>query len=182
MNDMKEQIKITLLAIIAGTLIVDLVMAPEKEEADNFEALEPVTTQIQPANVTQSLNNTPNPLVKEAIKIEKPKGPLSVISFSEVTFDFGNIKQNSTDNKHLFKFTNKGSNPLIISNAKGSCGCTVPQWPKEPIAPGGTGEIVVEYKPGKQKGNQRKTVTVTANTDPPDTRISISAIVEEVPE
>lgn len=181
MNDIKEQIKIVLLAIIAGTLIIEMVMSPSIND-DNNENPELVSAQTQPVNTAQSLNNTPNPLVQEAVKIEKPKGPLSVISFNEETFDFGNIKQNSTDNKHVFKFTNKGSNPLIISNAKGSCGCTVPQFPKEPIPPGETGEIVVEYKPGKQKGNQRKTVTVTANTDPPDTRIAISAIVEEVPE
>ena len=182
MNDMKEQIKIVLLVIIAGTLILEMVLAPNIKEDDSYDTTESIITQTQPLNTAQSLNNTPNPLVQEAIKIEKPKGPLSTISFTEETFDFGNIKQNSTDNKHIFKFTNKGTNPLIISNAKGSCGCTVPQWPKEPIAPGETGEIEVSYKPGKQKGNQRKTVTVTANTDPPDTRISISAIVEEIPE
>ncbi|HIA37739.1 MAG TPA: DUF1573 domain-containing protein [Flavobacteriales bacterium] len=181
MNDIKEQIKIVLLVIIAGTLIIEMVMSPAIND-DNNESPEIVSAQTQPVNAAQSLNNTPNPLVQEAVKIEKPKGPLSVISFDEETFDFGNIKQNSTDNKHVFKFTNKGSNPLIISNAKGSCGCTVPQFPKEPIPPGETGEIVVEYKPGKQKGNQRKTITVTANTDPPDTRIAISAIVEEAPE
>ncbi len=181
MNDMKEQIKILLLAIIAGTLIVEMVMSPSMD-ATSEDNSELVSAPAQPVNTDQSLNNTPNPLVQEAVKIEKPKGPLTTISFNEDTHDFGNIKQNSTDNKHVFKFTNKGSNPLIISNAKGSCGCTVPQFPKEPIAPGETGDIVVVYKPGKQKGNQRKTVTVTANTDPPDTRIAISAIVEEVPE
>ncbi|MBL4577586.1 MAG: DUF1573 domain-containing protein [Flavobacteriales bacterium] len=102
--------------------------------------------------------------------------------FTEDLHDFGTIKQNSIGNQHTFTFTNTGTNPLIISNAKGSCGCTVPKWPKEPIPPGGTGTIEVEYKPGSQKGNQKKTVTVTANTDPPDTRLSISAVVEEVPQ
>jgi len=179
---MKEQIKIALLGIIAFTLIVEMVMVPQSQEANDDIGVEPISTQIQSSNASQNLNNTPNPLAQEATKIKKPKGPLSVISFAEETFDFGNIKQNTTDNKHIFKFTNKGKNPLIISNAKGSCGCTVPQWSKEPIAPGETGEIVVEYKPGKQKGNQRKTVTVTANTDPADTRLAISAIVEEIPE
>jgi len=102
--------------------------------------------------------------------------------FAQNSHDFGNIIQNSTTNQHTFTFTNTGTNPLIISNAKGSCGCTVPKWPKEPIPPGGTGTIEVEYNPGSQKGSQKKTVTVTANTEPADTRLSISAVVEEEPQ
>ncbi|MBL4755274.1 MAG: DUF1573 domain-containing protein [Flavobacteriales bacterium] len=101
------------------------------------------------------------------------------MNFANEAHDFGDIKQNSTDNQHTFTFTNTGTNPLIISNAKGSCGCTVPKWPKEPIPPGGTGTIEVDYKPGSQKGNQKKSVTVTANTEPADTRLSISAVVAE---
>ena len=80
--------------------------------------------------------------------------------------------------KKIFKFTNTGSEPLIIEDAKGSCGCTVPVYPKEPIKPGETGEIEVEYSPGKQQGAQSKTVTITANTDPITTTLNISANVE----
>ncbi|MCB0395162.1 MAG: DUF1573 domain-containing protein [Flavobacteriales bacterium] len=108
-----------------------------------------------------------------------PAGPTTGIKFEEESFDFGNVPQHST-NKHTFKFTNTGEHPLIISNATGSCGCTVPDYPKEPIAPGKTGVINVEYKPGTQKGNQTKTVTVTANTEPAQTRVNITAFVEEV--
>ena len=176
---MKEQIKIALLAIIAGTLIVQVVMAPdgavvvsEGDPSSNAAAI-PATT------LPQSLNNTPNPLATQVTEIAKPKGPITSMIFADDAHDFGTIKQNSTDNKHTFTFTNTGTDPLIISNAKGSCGCTVPVWPKEPIPPGGTGTIEVDYKPGSQKGNQKKTVTVTANTEPADTRLSISAVVEE---
>ena len=93
--------------------------------------------------------------------------------------DFGKINQD-TENKKIFTFTNTGTEPLVISNAVGSCGCTVPSYPKEPIAPGKTGEIEVVYKPGKQKGVQSKTVTITANTEPKTTRLSISADVQEI--
>ena len=83
---------------------------------------------------------------------------------------------------NIFEFTNTGNEPLIIQDAKGSCGCTVPKYPKEPIAPGATGEIEVEYKPGTQKGNQTKAVTLTANTQPEQTVLQITAMVEEVEE
>ena len=180
---MKEQIKIALLAVIAGTLIVQVVMAPEggvvaASEGGVNSAIP--TAAIPSAALPQALNNTPNPLASQATEIPKPTGPVTNMTFANDVHDFGTIEQNSTDNLHTFTFTNTGTNPLIISNAKGSCGCTVPKWPKEPIPPGGTGTIEVDYKPGSQKGNQKKSVTVTANTEPADTRLSISAVVEEV--
>ena len=78
-----------------------------------------------------------------------------------------------------FEFINNGSDPLKISNAKGSCGCTVPQWPKEPIMPGKKGKIDVVFTPNKkQAGNpQQKTVTITANTQPVNTVLNIKAFV-----
>ena len=178
MLEFKDQIKIGLLAIIAVTLIIQTINQDNPTTAKTNDEFNEVPISSNNSNLPQNLTATPQPQPQP----EKPKGPVTSINFTESSFDFGNIKQNSTDNKHLFKFTNTGKNPLVIENAKGSCGCTVPQWPKEPIPPGGTGEIVVEYKPGKQKGNQQKTVTVTANTEPRDSRISISATVEEIPE
>lgn len=110
-------------------------------------------------------------------EVAKPVGPSTSIAFAEKEFDFGNIQQNS-ENTHIFEFTNTGSEPLIIQDAKGSCGCTVPKYPKEPVAPGATGEIEVVYKPGTQKGNQTKAVTLTANTQPEQTVLQITAMVE----
>lgn len=183
MDDMKEQIKIALLAVIAGTLIVQIIMSPDGPvEVAETDAMSNPSASSVPAALPQSLNNTPNPIAAQATEIEKPKGPVTSMVFAQSAHDFGNIKQNTTDNQHTFTFTNTGTNPLIISNAKGSCGCTVPKWPKEPIPPGGTGTIEVDYKPGSQKGNQQKTITVTANTEPTDTRLSISAVVDEEPQ
>jgi len=185
MNDMKEQIKIALLAVIAGTLIIQIISnsgeGGDSSATDDYAVNVADNGTVNTA-IPQTISSTPNPIANDLTKIEKPVGPLTSISFAKDLYDFGKIKQNSTDNKYTFKFTNTGDKPLIIENAKGSCGCTVPQWPKEPIPPGGTGEILVDYKPAKQKGTQRKTITVTANTEPRDTRISISAEVEEVPE
>lgn len=109
----------------------------------------------------------------------KPAGPKTSISFAKMEHDFGNIAQGST-NEYVFKFTNTGKEPLLITNAKGSCGCTVPKWPKEPVAPGETGEIQIVYKPGKQKNQQTKSITVTANTEPDNTILKVKAnVIEE---
>jgi hypothetical protein len=96
--------------------------------------------------------------------------------FDTYDYDFGDVKQ-ETENEQIFKFKNTGKEPLVITSAKGSCGCTVPQYPKQPIEPGQSGEIKVVYSPGKQQYKQSKTVTITANTDPETTVLKIYANV-----
>lgn len=98
------------------------------------------------------------------------------IMFEKTSHDLGELLQ-SSENKIVFKFTNTGENPLLIQNAVGSCGCTVPSFHKKPVMPGESGEIVVVYKPGQQMGQQNKTVTVAANTDPIGTILQIKANV-----
>lgn len=83
------------------------------------------------------------------------------IDFEKVEHDYGTIDQGANGATE-FRFTNTGTEPLIISNAKGSCGCTVPEWPKEPIAPGASGSIKVKYDT-KRVGPISKTVTITSN-------------------
>jgi hypothetical protein len=83
------------------------------------------------------------------------------IKFEKETHDFGKIKQHSDATYH-FKFTNTGKEPLIITDAKGSCDCTVPEWPKQPIRPGETATIKVKYDT-KKVGLFNKTVTITSN-------------------
>lgn len=89
----------------------------------------------------------------------KAEGPK--ISFTETTFDYGNIPQ-SVPAKHEFKFTNTGNAPLLINSASASCGCTVPKYTEEPIMPGKTGVISVVYN-AAHPGNFTKTVTVNTN-------------------
>jgi len=83
------------------------------------------------------------------------------ISFDKSTHDYGQIEK-SANGECIFVFTNTGNQPLKISNAKGSCGCTVPQWPREEIAPGATGEIKVRYDT-KRVGVINKSVTIQSN-------------------
>ena len=107
------------------------------------------------------------------------KGPK--ITFSKEVHDYGNIKYDGDPNCS-FEFTNTGDEPLIISNAKGSCGCTVPEWPKEPIAPGAKGAIRVKYDT-KRPGPINKSVTITSNAiNSPDMIIRIKGEVGPAPE
>ena len=105
-----------------------------------------------------------------------PDGPTPSFNFAEAEYDFGTITEGDIVD-HVFSFTNEGEAPLIISSATASCGCTVPVWPKEPIAVGGTGEIKVQFNSRNKPGIQNKTVTITANTFPKITRLKIKANV-----
>jgi hypothetical protein len=83
------------------------------------------------------------------------------ITFDKLVHDYGTIERGS-DGGAVFTFTNKGTKPLILSNVRAACGCTVPEWPREPIAPGKTGEIKVKYNTNIA-GNFNKTITVNSN-------------------
>ncbi len=103
------------------------------------------------------------------------------IDFSKETHDYGTIKYGA-DGTCTFEFKNSGNEPLIISNAKGSCGCTVPVWPKEPIAPGAKGVITVKYDT-KRAGAINKTVTITSNAvNEPNKIVRIKGNVLPAPE
>lgn len=96
---------------------------------------------------------------QDDVVVENPNAP--EISFEEDVIDYGDIEQGANGVRE-FKFTNTGKEPLIISNARGSCGCTVPTWPKEPIKPGETSVIKVKYDT-KRIGPINKSVTITSN-------------------
>lgn len=91
--------------------------------------------------------------------------PKTKIEFEETKFDFGKITQGS-EAKHIFKFKNAGENPLMLTKVSPSCGCTVPKYSSEPVAPGAWGEIEVVFNTKKKEGVQNKSVTVEANTEP----------------
>ncbi|TDI80273.1 MAG: DUF1573 domain-containing protein [Bacteroidetes bacterium] len=105
---------------------------------------------------------------------EATKFPVMV--FEESEFDFGTIDQ-GTPQEHVFKFTNTGDADLIIVDAKSSCGCTVPEYTKDPVAPGATGELLVKFN-GSGKNQVSKTVTITANTKTGKETIKIKAFVK----
>lgn len=93
---------------------------------------------------------------EEAVKT----GP--IINFEEKLFDFGVIAQGDTV-EHTFVFQNMGTEPLKITSARGSCGCTVPKYSREAVAPGEKGEVFVRFRSAGKMGKQNKTVTLTTN-------------------
>lgn len=99
------------------------------------------------------------------------------MTFESEVIDYGTINQNA-DGVRTFKFKNTGNQPLIISNAKGSCGCTVPTWPKAPINPGEEGEIKVKYATNRL-GPINKSVTVNSNAVSATTVLRIKGNVIE---
>lgn len=95
-----------------------------------------------------------------SVSAQKAMGP--EFSSDNLVVDFGEVDATKDPGFRVFKFKNTGSEPLMITNAQGSCGCTVPEWPKEPIRPGAVGEIKIKYDI-QRKGQINKTVTVTTN-------------------
>ena len=101
------------------------------------------------------------------------------MNFETTEIDYGVIAQNS-DPLRVFKFTNEGTEPLVIKHAKGSCGCTVPSYPKQPILPGESATIEVRYDT-KRIGPFQKTVTLTTNEADEKHTLRIKGKVEPEP-
>ena len=100
------------------------------------------------------------------------------MSFEETEHDFGEILQGEIVS-FTFKFKNTGNADLIISNHSTSCGCTVPEYPKEAIAPGEEGQITIQFNSHGKKGVQNKTITLVTNCDPSNVALNIKAVVKE---
>lgn len=98
-----------------------------------------------------------------------------VISFEKTVYDYGTIEQGS-DGSAEFVFTNSGKTPLVLSNVRASCGCTVPTWPKEPILPGTKSSIKVVYNTNIA-GNFHKSITVNSNAKNSEVVLSIKGNV-----
>ncbi len=101
---------------------------------------------------------------------------LARIKFDEPEFDFGTVNEGHIV-EHTFKFTNTGKVPLTILNCRSSCGCTVPEWPENPIPPGGTGEIKAKFNTDGKIREQKKSITVSANTYPNDNKVLLKGLV-----
>lgn len=114
--------------------------------------------------------------VAQAEQRDEASTKLPVMTFEETEYDFGKIPQGQ-EVEHIFKFKNTGDAPLIVTNARSSCGCTIPEKPEGPVAPGETGEILVKYN-GSGLNGISKTITITANTENGTEQLKIKAFVE----
>jgi hypothetical protein len=153
----------------------------EDENKNMKKEMEAMKSQIK-----MLLSSMPRPSDSRLRGGQRPQGlggvgqvatDVTTMKFEVTNHDFGTIKPGASVT-YVFKFTNTGKNPLTITNAKGSCGCTVPKWPKDPILSGAEGEIQVTFNSQGKKGNQHKSITLTANTDPANTRIYVKAKIE----
>ena len=105
----------------------------------------------------------------------------AAMTFDKVSHDFGTIQEGETV-QTTFNFTNTGKVDLLIVDARGSCGCTVPKYPKNtPIKPGETGEILVSFDSNNKPNMQQKTVTISANTQSGRETLRIKAMVTADP-
>lgn len=130
-----------ILAVSMFITITAAVNAQNNDKASPVQAasVAPATTQTQPENKNQA-----------------------ELKFEMEEYNFGTIKQGDKV-EYEFSFTNTGKEPLVITSAAGSCGCTVPEWPKEPIKKGEKGKIKVTFNSAGKQGMQDKTVTINSN-------------------
>jgi len=151
-------------------ILATAVFACQNDKKVRDEAQTEVAGSVQPTEATA----VPAPQSTQA-----PAGPITKLEFiGGDRYNFGKIKSGDKA-RHVFKFRNTGKEPLIIADARASCGCTTPSWPKEPVAPGKTGELVVIFDSSGKFGGQSKRVTITANTNPPESFCYMEGEVEE---
>lgn len=103
--------------------------------------------------------------------------PKTRIAFEEPHYDFGMLKEGEKV-RHTFTFKNTGDHPLVISDVRASCGCTVPSYSKNPVAPGQSGTIEVEFNTRNQKGKNNKNIIVFSNAERDRVSVGFSAVVE----
>ncbi len=103
----------------------------------------------------------------------------AVIAWDKSTHDFGDVFQGDKV-EHTFRFTNTGNKDLVITNIEVTCGCTTPKgWPRDPIAPGGSGELTVAFNSAGKIGKQNKVITITSNSVGTINQVMFTAFVLE---
>ena len=158
-------------SLIASALLVLMFHCTESFGQKTAYAKQQVTPKSVPTNTTtKKTSSSPRKSVAKAPKIK----------FIQDKIDFGTIKEDAIVEK-TFEFTNVGDADLLITNAVGSCGCTIPIFPIMPIAPGEKGSILVKFTAKNKFGPQKPTVTVTSNAVPHLIKIQLEGWVDQVP-
>lgn len=173
---MSNGLKVGLLVVIAGALGF-LGYSQFKKGSADIES-RPATTEsgVDGSTATAPGQNAPTKPGGATGKASMERSK-TTISYDKTEHSFGTVKQGDSV-ECVFKITNTGNEPLIIEEAHGSCGCTVPDYPKDPIAAGQTRDIKVKFNSAGKKGSQTKTVTLTSNTDPITSVLTIKAEVD----
>lgn len=178
---MKSIIRLAFLLTILATAVSCRDKAAEKRIAE-LEARLSQLEKDKPAGAAQATTApVVDPNAAPAAAETKPEGPLPEFKFERVEYDFGAIKEGEKV-AYTYKFTNTGQAPLIVQSVQPSCGCTAPDWSKEPIPVGGSGFVKVEFDSNGKQGIQNKVVTVNANTWPKSLILRFKAQVNPKPE
>lgn len=123
-------------------------------------------------------NKLSGDLVTNTLSADGNTGKHPIMTFEKTEHDFGRIFEGEKVTYH-FKFKNTGGSDLIVSSAKGSCGCTVPTFTKSPVKPGGDGVISVEFDSNRRSGAQAKAVSVLSNAQPSTVVLTVRALIIE---
>lgn len=160
--------KLILLIVVAAMATA----CKDKDAEKKIAALEARLSELEGGKKSVPGSISQTPVTPEV----KPDGPLPVIQFETTEHDFGTITEGEKVT-YTYKLKNTGDAPLIIQDAKPSCGCTAPDWTKVPIPVGGEGFVKAEFDSKGKPNVQNKTITVTANTFPKQTTLKFKAMV-----
>ena len=159
---MKKYLFVSTLAL--ATFMFSCNSESSAEEVGTEQTTE--TTVVEPSAAAE-------PAVETAVAIAT-----TILTVDRMEHDFGKIPDTAPV-ETSFVITNDGDEPLLITNAQGSCGCTVPEYPKDPIPPGESRDMKVSFNPTGKEGVNNKTVTITANTEPATTIIYVKSDVQK---
>jgi Protein of unknown function (DUF1573) len=163
--------------LMAAGLVAALVSCRDKAAEKRIAELESRLSQLEGGKAAPSTTATPTPApAVTPVADQKPDGPLPVMEFEKMEHDFGVVAEGQKVS-YTYKVKNTGQAPLIIQSAQPSCGCTVPDWTKEPIPAGGSGYVKAEFDTKGKVGPNTKTITVTANTWPKQSTLKFKASV-----
>lgn len=159
----------------AMSLVLLLASCGNADMEKRMANLERRVNQLENGNVVRSTQTPQN--LPSAQSIETNVTANAAFKWENTLHNFGTINQGEIVN-YTFKFTNSGTEDLLIKSTSASCGCTVPQHTKEAVPPGGSGEIVVRFDSKGKNGQQNPVITVVANTSPAQTRLSLRGFVQ----
>ncbi|KMQ62722.1 hypothetical protein ACM40_10710 [Chryseobacterium sp. BLS98] len=167
------------LSIIALSIIGLGLVSCKKENQQAAAGTEVANTTDSTAGATNLAPTAAAPVSAETAAATAPVSnqPLTTVALSENNFDFGNIKKGDKV-EHVYEITNTGKNPLVISEVKPGCGCTAPDFTKDPILPGKKGKITLHFDSSSFDGNVQKYADVFANVDKAPIKLTFTANIQ----
>lgn len=179
---------ILLFAVLSTTMLAQDTPAKKEKKKRLFKKSQQAEEVVKPVETPETPQTPIKPEVKTPTVVKDMKAPAEevevdkdapVFEFMEEAFDFGSDIIDGEKKTHTFEFTNTGNSPLIIEKVKASCGCTTPNWPKTPIAPGATGEITATYNSKGRPGKFNKAIRITSNAATPTKVLYIKGEVQK---